>query len=126
MIVPVTGVPASVWIQYGNLALSYDAARAVGGNSGWHFTQNVAGALPLYDVRDLAIAVVAAGTGPGSLGLSGSLVTAQEFRDFLGIQAGLNVGSFEFAGTTVVPVPAAAWLFAGALAALGSARRRPS
>jgi hypothetical protein len=124
MIAPITGVPASVWIQYGNLGLSFDAGRIGGGNSGWYFTQNLAGPLPLYDIRNLAITVVAAGPGTGSLGLSGSLVTSREFRDFLGIQAGLDVGTFEFVGATVVPVPAAAWLFAGALASLALSRRR--
>jgi hypothetical protein len=124
LIAPVAGIPPSVWIQYGNLDLAYDATRASGGNSGWFFTQNLAGALPLYDIRNLTITSLAAGPGPGSLGLTGSLFTAPEFRDFLCIQAGLEVGSFSFSGTTVVPVPAAAWLFAGALGGLGLLRRR--
>jgi hypothetical protein len=124
LIAPVDGIPASVWIQYGNLELGFDAARATGDNSGWFFTQQLAGALPVYDIRDLTITVVAAGPGSGSLALGGSLFTAPEFRDFLGIQSGLKVGTFGFSGTTVVPVPAAGWLLVGAIGPLGALRRR--
>jgi hypothetical protein len=105
----------SIWLQYGDMDLSYDASRANGGNSGWFFRNNILAPLPIFDVRNPIINAAA-----GSFNISGELYTSAEFRSnnlmpFF-IQSGLNVGNFSFSGTAV-PEPTS--LAPCALAALG-------
>jgi hypothetical protein len=119
LIAPVAGVPASVWLQYGNLSLSFDASRIGARNSGWLFTNNLAGVLPLFDIRNLTVNATAAGPGPGSLVLSGDLFTTSEFRDSFGILGGLDVGNFRFNGVTAVPEPTSL-LLVGSIAVCGA------
>ncbi len=115
----------SVWLGYGDLSLSFDAARAVGGNSGWFFTNNLLFSAVVYDVRNPVFSGVVAATDstPGSLSLSGDLYTAPEFRDGFGIRANLNVGSFALNAVTAIPAPGAAALL-GVGSLLATRRRR--
>ncbi len=114
VITPIAGVPASVWLQYGNLDIQFDASRQVGGNSGWFFENNLAGVLPLYDTRNVLVTSVAAGANPGSLIITGDLYTAPEFATGFGMLPGINVGTFSFNAVTAVPEP-------GSTAAIASA-----
>lgn len=93
----------SIWIQYGNLALNYSAARNNGTNSGWLFTNYVAdpaGTVDVFDVRNLSLTL-----GVNSLTMTGDLFVHEDFRDFTGVSVGIDVGSFSFNGVTAVPEP---------------------
>ena len=122
---PIADVPQSVWFHYKNLTLSYDAARIAldGANSGWLFTHNIPGSLPTYDIRNLTLDA----STPGSLAMSGDLFTTPEFRNQIGIQSGLDVGSFSFSGVTAVPEPSSfALLGIAGIAGVVIRRRRQS
>lgn len=116
----------SVWLGYGDLSLAFDAARAVGGNSGWFFTNNLLFSAVVYDVRNPVFSSVVAATGSsvGAFTFTGDLFTAQEFRDGFGIRANLNVGSFTLNAVTAIPAPGAAALLG--IGGLMAGRRRRS
>lgn len=122
------GDSSSIWIQFGEVGLSYDSTRAVGGNSGWVIANHVLGDLPLFDIRNATVTAVASiGGSPGSLDIKGDLFTAQEFRDGFAIQSGLNVGTIAFRATTVPEPSAILMLGIGGLGAafLRCRRRNP-
>ncbi|MFG0265558.1 MAG: PEP-CTERM sorting domain-containing protein [Rhodopirellula sp. JB055] len=124
---PIADVPTSTWFHYKNLTLSYDADRMAldSENSGWLFTHNLPGSLALYDIRNLTIDTTAATLStPGTLTFNGDLFTTPEFRGQVGIQSGLDVGSFSFAGVTAVPEPSSVMVLAAAGAAGAFWRRR--
>ncbi|MBL8891658.1 MAG: PEP-CTERM sorting domain-containing protein [Planctomycetaceae bacterium] len=113
----------SIWLQYGNMDLTYDANRVGGGNSGWYFRNNVLAPLEIFDVRNVVI-----DASPGVLNISGDLYTAPEFRDnpsmpFF-IKSGMNVGTFSFNGFTAVPEPSSGLLTAMAVGSVFVRRRR--
>jgi hypothetical protein len=113
LINPVANVPASVWLQFGNLGLTYDASRNTGANSGWLFSNNIAGNLAVFDARNITINVVAATAGtPGSLTIAGDFFTSAEFANGFGIQPGIDVGNFTFSAITAVPEPTSLTLLA--------------
>ncbi|MBL9166008.1 MAG: PEP-CTERM sorting domain-containing protein [Planctomycetaceae bacterium] len=97
----------SVWMCYGDLLLSFDAARAIDGNSGWVFINNLLYTDTPYDIRNFAISSVVAATNstPGSLTITGDLYTAPGLAAF-GIDAGLAAGTFTLNAVTAVPEPA--------------------
>lgn len=122
------GDSSSIWIQFGEVGLSYDSTRAVGGNSGWVIANHILGDLPLFDIRNASVtAVAASGGSPGGLDIKGDLFTAQEFRDGFAIQSGLNVGTIAFRATTVPEPSAVLMLGIGGLGAafLRCRRRNP-
>lgn len=112
----------SVWIQYGNLGLNYDALRNDGTNTGWLFTNFVAdptGSVDVFDIRNLSLTL-----GANSLTMTGDLFVNEGFRDFTGVAAGLDVGSFTFNGITAVPEPSSSALLGAAGVAGAVIRRR--
>jgi hypothetical protein len=109
--------PPTNRVLLGDMTLEYDSALegATPGRSGWLITNHIgfdAGAFELFDVSTNL-------TG-NSLTLNGNLGFGDGF-DHLGTTAArLNdtrIGTFSFQ-TTVVPVPAAVWLFGSGLAGL--------
>ena len=122
------GDSSSIWIQFGELGLSYDSKRAVEGNSGWVIANYVLGDLPLFEIRNATVTSAAANGGtPGSLDIQGDLFTTQEFHDGFAIQSGLQVGSVAFRATTVPEPSAILMLGVGGLgtAFLRCRRRNP-
>lgn len=109
----------SVWIQYGNINLRYDPTQNVGLNSGWLFTNNLAGALDIFDIRNPMFSI-----GVNSLEISGDLYTRVGFRDFTAVAVGTNVGTFSFNGTTAVPEPSSLLLIGAIVPVVSSLRRR--
>jgi hypothetical protein len=113
----------SIWLQYGNMDLTYDANRVGGGNSGWYFRNNVLAPLEIFDVRNVVI-----DTTPGVLNISGDLYTAPEFRDnpFMPffIKSGMNVGTFSFSGSAVPEPSSGLLLTAMAVSSVFVRRRR--
>ncbi len=106
--------PPSNRILLGDMTLEYDPAQEVRtpGRSGWVIANHIgfdAGGFELFDVTTYLIG--------NSLSISGNLGFGNGF-DHLGAKkarlAYTRIGSFGFQ-TTVVPVPAAAWLFLGGL-----------
>lgn len=115
----------SVWLGYGDLSLSFNAARAVNGNSGWFLTNNLLFGQELYDVRNLSFAnvVAATETTPGSFVMSGDLRVAPEYSFNWGLRENLDVGSFTLNAITAVPEPTTLGLLGAAGLALVRRRR---
>jgi hypothetical protein len=97
----------SVWLGYGDLDLSYNALRAVGGDSGWFFNNNLLFGNAVYDIQNFTVSSIVPATAstPGSFTITGDLYTAPEFRDGFGIKSDLFVGSFTMNAITAVPEP---------------------
>lgn len=97
----------------GYLSLEYDAesADAEAGHSGWTIFNHHTFRADVFNLDNVTTTLTA-----NSLSLSGDLALAHGF-DHMGGQTGVIVGDFNFQ-TTVVPVPAAVWLFASGLAGL--------
>lgn len=110
----------SVWLAYGDLALAYDAARAINGDSGWVLINHLLFDQPVYDIQNFAVSNIVDATvsTPGSFTITGDLFTSQEFRDGFGIAADYAVGSFTLNAVTAVP-EASSLVLAG-VAALGA------
>jgi hypothetical protein len=108
---PVTGDEEGNRTMTGYFSLEYDASRvdSIAGHSGWAIFNHHTFRADIFDLDN----VVTNLTG-NSLTLSGDLALATGF-DHLGGQHGTIVGDFNFQ-TTVVPVPAAVWLFVSAFA----------
>ncbi len=109
--------PPNNRVLLGDMTLEYDPASegASAGRSGWIITNHIgfdAGGFELFDVTTLLVG--------NSLTINGNLGFGWGF-DHLGADAArLNdtrIGTFSF-HTTVVPVPAAAWLFISGLSGL--------
>lgn len=116
---PDTGEETGNRVITAYFSLEYDASRVddTAGHSGWVVYNHHSFRAPVFDLDN----VVTNLTGD-SLSLSGDLALAGGFNH-LGGQLGAVVGDFNFQ-TTVVPVPAAVWLFGSALAGLSFARMR--
>lgn len=99
------------------LSLEYSADRVEGNHSGWVIFNNYSFRADVFDLDNVSTTL----TG-NSLILSGDLALASGFNH-LGGEEGAIVGDFNFQ-TTVVPVPAAVWLFASSLAGLFVGRIR--
>jgi len=108
---PVTGDEQGNRAINGYMTLEYDAARIGSGHSGWALFNHFSYRADVFDL-DNVITVLTDET----LTLTGDLALASGFNHMGGIQ-GAIVGDFNFQ-TTVVPVPAAVWLFASGLAGL--------
>jgi hypothetical protein len=109
--------PPTNRVMIGDMALEYhpELEGATPGRSGWlleNYIRFQADAFELFDVTTLLVG--------NSLTVSGELGFGWGF-DHLGAEearlAQARIGTFSFA-TTVVPVPAAAWLFVSGLAGL--------
>jgi len=121
----------SVWLGYGDLSLSYDGARAAGGDSGWFFTNHLLFDLPLYDIQNFQVTGITPATEstPGSLTITGDLYISPEFGGptGFGMKSELLVGSFTLNAVTAVPEPASVAMAAIGvlgLVAVGLRRRR--
>lgn len=99
-------------------SMEYDASEVenVAGHSGWMIVNHHTFPADVFYLDN----VITDLTG-NSLSLSGDLALAHGF-DHLGAQHGAIIGDFNFQ-TTVVPVPAAVWLFASGFAGLFATRR---
>jgi len=97
----------------GSYSLEYDAARinAATGHSGWVIVNHIDFKIAVFDLNNVNTLLLG-----DSLSLSGDLSLAEGFQHMHG-QTGSIIGDFSFQ-TTVVPVPAAIWLFASGLAGL--------
>ncbi len=116
---PETGEEETNRAITGYLSLEYDADSAdpVAGHSGWTIFNHHSFRADVFNLDN----VTTTQTG-GAFTLSGKLALAHGF-DHLGGKTGTIVGDFNFQ-TTVVPVPAAVWLFASGLAGLFVSRKR--
>jgi len=101
----------------GDYTLEYDANRVSSMHSGWHLTNFYSFSSDTFDLDNVLVNL----TGH-SLSLSGDITLASGFGH-LGGQPGSVVGDFSFQ-TTVVPIPAAIWLFGAGLAGLRIFRGR--
>jgi len=116
---PVTGEEVGNRAITGYYSLEYDAIRVstTEGRSGWAVYNHHSYRASIFDLTNVATTL----TGD-SLTLSGDLSLAEAFNH-MGGEFGSIVGDFSFQ-TTVVPVPAAVWLFASGLTGLGFVSRR--
>lgn len=101
------------------LSLEYDAngVDAAAGHSGWAIFNHYSFRSEVFDLDNVITTLTA-----DTLLLTGDLALASGF-DHLGGERGAIVGDFSFQ-TTVVPVPAAIWLFVSSIAGLGVFRQR--
>lgn len=115
---PVTGEEEGNRTMTGYYSLEYDASRvdAVAGHSGWAVFNHHTFRARIFDLDNLLTNL----TG-NSLSLSGDLALASGFNH-LGALHGAIIGDFSFQ-TTVVPVPAAVWLFASSIIGLFASRK---
>jgi len=95
----------------GDFTLEYDVSREISGHSGWTLFNHVAWRADVFDLENVVIDQ----TG-NTLMLSGDLAIGEGFAH-LGGNVGAIVGDFSLQ-TSVVPVPAAVWLFTSGLAGL--------
>lgn len=102
-----------------DFTLEYDASRIGGdtGHSGWVLFNHFGFRSDVFDLDNVEMNLTA-----DMLELSGDLALATGFDHFNGTR-GAIVGDFSFQ-TSVVPLPAAFWLFGAGLAGLGLIRGR--
>lgn len=98
-------------------SLEYDINRVTAEHSGWAIYNHHSFRAPIYDLDNVITTLT-----DDSLTLTGDLALASGFNHMGGTQ-GAIVGDFTFQ-TTVVPVPAAVWLFASGLAGLFVSRHK--
>lgn len=114
-------------VTVGDFTIGFDAARIGGDASGFFVQDNIDTGAILFDVGSPLVEAF-----DTSLVITGNLLISSEFSDLLnslglvsgdvsGIDAGLALVD---ASATVIPVPAAVWLFGAAIGALGFTRRR--
>jgi len=116
---PITGEEQGNRAITGYYTLEYDAIRADAtvGRSGWAIFNHHSFRAGIFDLNNISTTLIG-----DSLTLSGDLSLAEGF-DHMGGDFGSIVGDFSFQ-TTVVPIPAAVWLFASGLIGLGGVNRR--
>ncbi len=95
----------------GDFTMEYDASREINGHSGWTLFNHVAWRADIFTLDNVVVDQTA-----DTLMLSGNLAIGDGFAH-LGANVGAIVGNFNLQ-TTVVPVPAAVWLFASGLVGL--------
>ena len=109
---PDTGEEISNRALNGYMTLEYDASRAGStGYSGWVLYNHYDYRADIFDLVNVSTILT-----DNSLALTGDLALSSAFFH-MGGTTGSIVGDFSFQ-TTVVPVPAAVWLFASGLAGL--------
>jgi len=115
---PETGEEEGNRAAIGYLSLEYDANRmdVAAGHSGWTIFNYNSYRADVLDLDNVLTTI-----SGNSLTLSGDLSLAQGFVH-MGGEFGSIVGDFSFQ-TTVVPVPAAVWLFASGLVGLFASGR---
>lgn len=104
---------AGAYLLWDDIAMDY-----TGGNWAMFTEDGFFGKNYLFDLSNLNETIVG-----NALTLTGDLSLATSWAGFLGANAGTNLGSFTLQ-TTVVPVPAAVWLFGSGLMGLLSIRRK--
>lgn len=106
--------PPNNRVLFGDLDLEYipALANAVTGQSAWILMNNIGFRIGGFDLFDVSTQL-----SGNTLSLSGILGLGNGF-DHLGGIRDTRVGTFSFQ-TTVVPLPAAFWLFASGIAGLG-------
>lgn len=111
--------PPNNRVLLGDLDLEYIPALAnpVTGQSGWILMNNIGFRIAGFDLFDVSTQL-----NGNSLSLSGILGLGSGF-DHLGGIRDTRVGTFNFQ-TTVVPLPAAFWLFASGMLGLGASAYR--
>jgi len=119
---PVTGEEQGNRAITAYYTLEYDAIRAdtESGRSGWAIFNHHSFRADIFDLSNISTTLT-----DDSLTLSGDLALAAGFNH-MGGEFGSIIGDFSFQ-TTVVPVPAAVWLFASGLTGLffsGRANRK--
>jgi len=118
----------SVNVTVGDFTIAYDQSRAGDGRSGFYVADNIDLQAILFDLAVPSFIEAFA----DNLQIGGDLLVSAEFDQILldtglineslaGFDAGAALIS---ASSTVVPVPAAVWLFGSALGLLGWVRRR--
>ena len=114
---PVTGEEEGNRTVTAYYSMEYDASKAdnAAGHSGWMLVNHNSFTADVFYLDNVVTDLTT-----DILSLSGELALAGGF-DHLGGQHGAIVGDFNFQ-TTVVPVPAAIWLFASAFTGLFAAR----
>ena len=121
--------PAGGGLVNGDFSIGFDTGRQTGGASGWYLANNIYFTMAVYDFSNLSLAF----TDADNWQLSGDLLMSPENGGMLQGPSLNDVGGFclgagSYSGcgqVSVVPVPAAAWLFgSGLLAVAGSAARK--
>lgn len=116
--------PGQSMFLLGEFSLYYDAASAINGASGWVVKGNISPAMPVFNLLNVTTAM-----NGNVWSLSGDLRLSPEVASafFDELNDGPKIlGSVTLQATTTapVPLPAAFWLFGGALSWLGLMGRR--
>ncbi|MGI9342291.1 MAG: hypothetical protein ACR2QV_05540 [Gammaproteobacteria bacterium] len=121
----------TVDLTLGDFTIGYDANRIGGANpdaTGFFVQDNIDTGAILFDITNPIIEAF-----ENSLIIAADIAISEELSDFLNSQGlvsqdvtGVDAGAaLVVANSSIIPVPAAVWLFGSALALLGWARRKP-
>jgi hypothetical protein len=113
-------------VTIGDFTIGFDAGRIGGDASGFFVADNIDTGAILFDIGSPVVEAF-----DEALVVTGNLLISSEFSGLLnslglvdvdvsGVDAGLALVD----ATAAIPLPAAVWLFGGAVGALGFARRR--
>jgi hypothetical protein len=118
--------PGQSMFLLGEFSLFHDVSHAVDGASGWVIKGNITPAMPVFDLLNVATALNGnLWTLAGDLRLTPEVANSFFDAEIDGPKILGNV-SLQVTTTAPVPLPAAVWLFGGALSWLGLAARRRS
>lgn len=108
-------------VTVGDFTIGFDGSRVGGDRTGFFVLDNQDLGIILFDLANPIVEAFDV-----SLVIAADLLVSEELSNALGADAaGVDAGmALVVADASVVPVPAAAWLFGSALALLGWVRRR--
>lgn len=91
----------AAWVSWGDLELRFDATRIADGYSGWIFANQLGGTGDIFDTKNITL-----NAGSSGISISGDLYGSPAdgtWEGYTGMNAGIQVGSFNFNGVTAVP-----------------------